>query len=33
LRETNSGMVLQDNLGDNLTISSNGTFTFNTPIA
>jgi len=30
---TNSGMVLQDNLGDNLTISSNGTFTFNTPIA
>jgi N-acetylneuraminic acid mutarotase len=30
---TNSGMVLQNNLGDNLTISSNGTFTFNTPIA
>jgi N-acetylneuraminic acid mutarotase len=28
-----SGMVLQDNGGDNLTISSNGTFTFNTPIA
>jgi len=28
----NSGMVLQDNLGDNLTISGNGTFTFNTPI-
>src|SRR6266404_4701889 len=33
LAGTNSGMVLQDNLGDNLTISSNGTFTFNTPIA
>ena len=30
---TNSGMVLQNNLGDNLTISSNGTFTFNTAIA
>jgi len=30
---TNSGMVLQDNLGDNLTISGNGPFTFNTPIA
>jgi hypothetical protein len=30
---TNSGMVLQDNGGDNLTISGNGTFTFNTPIA
>jgi N-acetylneuraminic acid mutarotase len=30
---TNSGMVLLDNLGDNLTVSSNGTFTFNTPIA
>jgi Kelch motif/Galactose oxidase, central domain len=30
---TNSGMVLQNNLGDNLSISSNGTFTFNTPIA
>jgi hypothetical protein len=30
---TNSGMVLQNNLGDNLTVSSNGTFTFNTPIA
>jgi N-acetylneuraminic acid mutarotase len=30
---TNSGMVLQNNLGDNLTISSDGTFTFNTPIA
>jgi len=30
---TNSGMVLQDNLGDNLTVSGNGTFTFNTPIA
>lgn len=28
----NSGMVLQDNLGDNLTISGNGTFTFNTAI-
>jgi hypothetical protein len=30
---TNSGMVLQNNLGDNLTISANGTFTFSTPIA
>jgi hypothetical protein len=30
---TNSGMVLQDNLGDNLAVSSNGPFTFNTPIA
>src|SRR5580704_5686778 len=30
---TNSGMVLQDNLGDNLTVSGNGAFTFNTPIA
>ncbi len=30
---TNSGMVLPNNLGDNLTISGNGTFTFNTPIA
>jgi len=30
---TNSGMVLQNNLGDNLAVSSNGTFTFNTPIA
>jgi N-acetylneuraminic acid mutarotase len=30
---TNSGMVIQNNLGDNLAISSNGTFTFNTPIA
>src|SRR5467141_174353 len=30
---TNSGMVLQDNGGDNLTVSGNGTFTFNTPIA
>jgi hypothetical protein len=30
---TNSGMVLQNNLGDNLTISGNGTFTFNTSIA
>ena len=29
----NSGMVLQNNFGDNLTISGNGTFTFNTPIA
>jgi len=29
----NSGMVLQNNLGDNLTVSGNGTFTFNTPIA
>src|SRR6266436_7973891 len=33
LAGTNSGMVLQDNLGDNLTISSNGPFQFNTPIA
>lgn len=30
---TNTGMVLQNNLGDNLTISGNGPFTFNTPIA
>jgi hypothetical protein len=30
---TNSGMVLQNNLGDNLSVSSNGTFTFSTPIA
>jgi hypothetical protein len=30
---TNSGMVLQNNLGDNLTISGNGPFQFNTPIA
>src|SRR5882762_3860435 len=30
---TTSKMVLQDNLGDNLTVSSNGNFTFNTPIA
>jgi hypothetical protein len=30
---TNSGMVLQNNGGDNLTVSGNGTFTFNTPIA
>src|SRR6202165_1102825 len=30
---TNSGMVIQDNLGDNLTIPSNGTFTFNRTIA
>src|SRR6267142_2609984 len=29
----NGGMVLQDNLGDNLTVPGNGTFTFNTPIA
>jgi hypothetical protein len=30
---TNSGMILQNNLGDNLAVSGNGTFTFNTPIA
>ncbi|MBZ5697861.1 MAG: hypothetical protein LAN18_04880 [Acidobacteriia bacterium] len=30
---TNSGMVIQNNLGDNLAISSNGAFTFSTPIA
>src|ERR1700682_4359965 len=30
---TNGGMVLQNNLGDNLTVAGNGTFTFNTPIA
>src|SRR5882762_929529 len=30
---TNSGMVLQNNGGDNLTVSSNGNFTFNTRIA
>src|SRR6195256_2517539 len=30
---TTSKMVLQNNLGDNLTVTSNGTFTFNTPIA
>jgi hypothetical protein len=30
---TNSGMVLQNNLADNLTVSGNGAFTFNTPIA
>jgi hypothetical protein len=30
---TTSKMVLQDNLGDNLTVTTNGTFTFNTPIA
>jgi N-acetylneuraminic acid mutarotase len=29
----NGSMVLQDNLGDNLTVLGNGTFTFNTPIA
>jgi hypothetical protein len=28
-----SGLVLQDNAGDNLTVSSNGTFTFPTPLA
>ncbi len=30
---TTGGMVLQDNLGDNLVVNSNGPFTFNTPIA
>ena len=30
---TNGGMVIQNNLGDNLTVPGNGTFTFNTPIA
>jgi len=30
---TTAGMVLQNNLGDNLTVQGNGTFTFNTPIA
>jgi hypothetical protein len=30
---TTSQMVLQNNLGDNLTVSQNGAFTFNTPIA
>ena len=30
---TTSKMVLQNNLGDNLTVTSNGAFTFNTPIA
>ena len=28
-----SSMVLQNNLGDNLTVKANGAFTFNTPIA
>jgi N-acetylneuraminic acid mutarotase len=30
---TNGSMVLQNNLGDNLAVPANGTFTFNTPIA
>lgn len=30
---TGSGLVLQDNGGDNLTITGNGTFTFATPLA
>jgi len=30
---TNSGMVLQDNGGDNLPVSGNGPFTFATPLA
>ena len=30
---TGSGLVLQDNGGDSLTISSNGTFTFKTPVS
>jgi hypothetical protein len=30
---TGSGLVLQDNAGDDLAISSNGTFTFVTPVA
>jgi hypothetical protein len=30
---TTSKMVLQNNIGDNLTVTSNGRFTFNTPIA
>lgn len=30
---TNGSMVLQNNLGDNLAVPGNGTFTFNTPIA
>ena len=29
----NDGVVLQDNGGDNLTVSANGTFTFATPVA
>ncbi len=28
-----SGLVLQDNLGDNLSITGNGAFTFATPVA
>jgi len=30
---TGSGLVLQDNGGDNLTINQTGTFTFGTPVA
>jgi photosystem II stability/assembly factor-like uncharacterized protein len=30
---TGSGLVLQDNLGDNLTITASGSFTFKTSIA
>jgi Galactose oxidase, central domain len=30
---TTGGMVIQNNLGDNLTVPGNGQFTFNTPIA
>jgi len=30
---TNGSMVLQNNLGDNLAVPGNGTFTFNTPIS
>ncbi len=30
---TGTGLVLQDNAGDNLTISANGTFVFATPVA
>ncbi len=30
---TGTGLVLQDNGGDNLTVSANGTFTFATPVA
>jgi len=30
---TGTGLVLQDNLGDNLTVSASGSFTFPTPVA
>ncbi len=33
LQGTNAQMVLQDNGGDNLTVTGNGPFTFNTPLA